>query len=215
MTVTINETTIAQVNETIFLGVVLDNNLTWKSHISSLAVKISKSIGIIFRSSFYLSTPSLRMLYNVMILPYLNYCNLVWGSTYKANLQRIVILQKRVIRIVNKAYYNAHTEPIFKKLNLLKFQDIHLMHLGQFMFSFKNAPLPRNFENRLTINIQGKQTPFVYHYVEQISGNSPFSSEVQFFLIFCLLKFRALHHWHLLEKNLKHILSITINSVFD
>ena len=63
-----------------------------------------------------------------MILPYLNYCNLVWGSAYKSNLQRIAILQKRVIRIVDKSYYNAHTEPIFKKLNLLKFQDIHLLH---------------------------------------------------------------------------------------
>ena len=60
------------------------------------------------------------MFYNAVILPYLNYCNLVWGSTYKINLQRIAILQKRVIRIVNKSYYNVHTEPIFKKLNLLK-----------------------------------------------------------------------------------------------
>ena len=80
-----------------------------------------------------------------MILPYLNYCNLVWGSAYKSNLQRIEILQKRVIRIVDKSYYNAHTEPIFKKLNLLKFQDIHFLHLGQFMFSFKNSILPRKF----------------------------------------------------------------------
>ena len=78
--VVINERTIAQVNETAFLGVVLDENLTWKSHISSLAIKISKSIGIIFRSSFFLSTSSLRMLYNSMILPYLNYCNLVWDQ---------------------------------------------------------------------------------------------------------------------------------------
>ena len=152
--VVIDEKTIAQVNETVFLGVILDDNLTWKSHISSVAVKVSKSIGIIFRSSFYLSTPSLRMLYNAMILPYLNYCNLVWGSTYKTNLQRIVVLQKRVIRIVNKSYYNAHSEPIFKKLNLLKFQDIHFMHLGQFMFSFKNAILPRKFENKFAINNQ-------------------------------------------------------------
>ena len=152
--VVINERTIAQVNETVFLGVVLDENLTWKSHISSLAIKISKSIGIIFRSSFFLSTSSLRMLYNSIILPYLNYCNLVWGSAYKSNLQRIVILQKRVIRMVNKSYYNAHTEPIFKKLNLLKFQDIHLLHLGQFMFSFKNSILPRKFENIFTTNNQ-------------------------------------------------------------
>ena len=149
--VVIDEKTIAQVNETVFLGVILDDNLTWNFHISSVAGKVSKSIGIIFRSSFYYSTPSLRMLYNAMILPYLNYCNLVWGSTYKTNLQRIVVLQKRLIRIVNKSYYNAHSEPIFKKLNLLKFQDIHLMHLGQFMFSFKNAILPRKFENKFAI----------------------------------------------------------------
>ena len=43
---------------------------------------------------------------------------------------------------MDKSYYNAHTEPIFKKLNLLKFQDIHLLHLGQFMFLFKNSILP-------------------------------------------------------------------------
>ena len=91
-----------------------------------------------------------------MILPYLNYCNLVWGSAYKSNLQRIVILQKRVIRIVDKSYYNAHTDPIFKKLNLLKFQNIHLLHLGQLMFSFKNYILPRKFENIFTTN---NQTP--------------------------------------------------------
>lgn len=74
------------------------------------------------------------MLYNSMILPYLNYCNLVWGSSYKTNHQRIVILKKRVIRIVNKFNYDAHTEQermkvnrtnIFKKLNLLKFHNMH------------------------------------------------------------------------------------------
>ena len=66
------------------------------------------------------------MLYKSMIPPYLNYCNLVPASRYKTGLQRIVILQKRVIRIVNKSDYCAHTDPIFKKLNsLLKF---HLWH---------------------------------------------------------------------------------------
>ena len=66
------------------------------------------------------------MLYNSMILPYLNYCNLVSASSYKTSLQRIVILQKRVIRIVNKSDYCAHTDPILKKLNLLKFHNLHM-----------------------------------------------------------------------------------------
>ena len=107
--VSINEQPVFRVSETMFLGVFLDDNLTWKPHISLLASKLSKSIGIIHKSRFFLSTQSFRTLYNSMILPYLYYCNLAWGGTYKANLQRIVILQKRALRIVNNSTYNANT----------------------------------------------------------------------------------------------------------
>ena len=116
-----------------FLGVLVDDNLSWKSHISLLASKLSKSIGIIHKSRFFLSTHSLPTLYNSMILPYLYYFNLAWGGTYKTNLQRIVILQKRVLRIVNDSTYDANTGPIFKKRKLLKFRDIHLF---QFKFFY-------------------------------------------------------------------------------
>ena len=137
-----------------FLGVFLDDNLTWKRHISLLASKLSKSIGIIHKSRFFLSTQSLRTLYNSMILPYLYYCNLAWGGTYKANLQRIVILQKRALRIVNNSTYDANTSPIFKELKLLKFRDIHSFQLGFFMFSLKNSTLPSKFNNLFLINSQ-------------------------------------------------------------
>ena len=66
------------------------------------------------------------MLCKSMVLSYLNYCNLVWASSYKTSLQRIAILQKCVIRIVNKSDYCAHTDPIFKKLNLLKFHNLYM-----------------------------------------------------------------------------------------
>ena len=84
-----NEQPILRVSETIILGVFLDDNLTWKPHISLLASKLSKSIGIIQKSSFFLSTQSLRTLYDSMILPYLYYCNLAWGGSYKANLEEL------------------------------------------------------------------------------------------------------------------------------
>ena len=47
----IDGTNINQVHETSFLGVVLDESITWKSHISYISSKISKSISIILRSS--------------------------------------------------------------------------------------------------------------------------------------------------------------------
>jgi len=63
---------------------------------------------------------------------YLYYCNLAWGGTYKANLQRIVILQKCVLRIEDNSTYDANTTPIFNELKLLKFHDIHSFKLGFF-----------------------------------------------------------------------------------
>ena len=98
---------------------------------------------------------SLRTLYNSMVFPYLYYCNLAWGGTYETNLQRIVILQKRALRIVNNSTYDAHTGPIFKKLiQTLKFHDIHLFQLGFFMFSFQNFTLPSKFNNLFIMNSQ-------------------------------------------------------------
>ena len=92
--VILNNNVIEQVKEIVFLGVVLDEHLTWKPHVAHVANKISKSIGIIRRASPYLQKSSLRTLYFSMIYPYLPYCSLVWSSTYPTNLSRLVVLQK-------------------------------------------------------------------------------------------------------------------------
>ena len=179
----INEQPILRVSETMFLGVFLDDNFTWKSHISLSASKLSKSIGIIHKSRFFLSTHSLRTLYKSMILPYLYYCNLAWGGTYKSNLQRIVILQKRALRIVRNSTYDAHTGI------LLKFHDIHSFQLGIFMFSFKNSTLPSKFNNLFLLNSQihniilGMLSLSACHCAERTPGNFQFTFKVQNFII--------------------------------
>ena len=133
----INKCSLNQVSEVVFLGVVLDEHLSWKSHISHLAWKISKSIGIIFKSNSCLPRFSLRLLYYSLVYPYLQYCVTVWGSTYPSNLNRIILLQKRVVRCINKDAYDAHTDPIFKELRILKFNDIYLLNLGIYVFLSK------------------------------------------------------------------------------
>ena len=114
MQVCINEQRIEQVKETVFLGVVLDEHLSWKLHISQVARKISKSIGVINRARFFLPKPCLKTLYYCLVYPYLHYCIIVWGSTYKTNLRRLVSLQKRVIRIISKSTFDSHSD-IFSK----------------------------------------------------------------------------------------------------
>ena len=138
----------------VFLGVIIDENVTWKSEISHVANKVSKSIGMIHKSSFYLSLYSLRVLYYSLVYPYFFYCNIVWASTYKTNLVRLVKLQKRVVRIIDKSHFNAHSDPRFKKHGILKFHDLNLLQLGQFMFSYQIRTLPPKLASKFTLNSQ-------------------------------------------------------------
>ena len=80
ISIQIDNNAIERVKETVFLGVILDEHLSWKTHILSVSRKISKSIGIIYNSSFYLPKSSLRSLYYSLVYPYLIYCVSVWGS---------------------------------------------------------------------------------------------------------------------------------------
>ena len=138
----------------VFLALVLDEHLTWKPHVAYVANKISESIGIIRRASPYLQKSSLRTLCFSMIYPYLQYCSLVWSSIYPTNLSRLVVLQKRVIRIINNSDFLAHTSPIFKELHLLKLQDIRILQICQFMFSYKSKKLPYKFQEMFIVNSQ-------------------------------------------------------------
>jgi hypothetical protein len=97
LSVEINNHKLVRVKETTFLGIILDEHLCWKSHIAS---KVSKSIGIIYKSSFCLTRSALRTLYFAFVYPYFNYCITIWGSTYPSNLNRLILLQKKVIRIL-------------------------------------------------------------------------------------------------------------------
>ena len=124
ISIQIDNNVIERVKESIFFDVILGEHLSWKPHILSVSRKISKSTGIICKSSFYLLT-SLRSLHYSLVYPYLTYCVSVWGSTYHSNLNRIIVLQKKIIRIISQVSFDAHTGLLFKKQEVLKYSDIY------------------------------------------------------------------------------------------
>ena len=104
----IENSVLEQVDNTKFLGVYIDQHLTWKTHVNFIAAKISESVGLFYKAKYYLPSKSLLMaLYFALIYPYLTYCNLIWASTYVTNLHRIYLVQKRAVRAIPKADYKA------------------------------------------------------------------------------------------------------------
>ena len=130
------------VNHTKFLGVFIDKKLSWNEHINYISLKISRGLGILSRLRRLLPCDTLLVIYNTLVYPYLSNCCIAWGYAAKKVLHRIIILQKRAVRIITGAAYRSSTGPLFKKLKILKLTDISLFQTLQFMYKFKNDILP-------------------------------------------------------------------------
>lgn len=143
---------IERVHEIKFLGVIIDDKISWKPHIKHVQSKVSRSIAVINKAKKVLDNKSLHTLYYSLVSPYLQYCAEVWGNNYKTSLYSLTILQKRAIRIIHKVGYQEHTNPLFLKSKLLKITDIVQYQTAQIMFKAKNKLLPGNiqqlFKNR-------------------------------------------------------------------
>ena len=136
-----------RVNTTKFLGIIIDENLTWKSHIDAISKTISRNIGMLSKMKHYVPGYILYSLYCTLVLPYTNYGILIWGNTCKTYLDNFFKLQKWAIRIISLEHYRSHTGPLFKKNNVLNIFDTFKLELGVFMYKHQTNLLPQTFSN--------------------------------------------------------------------
>ncbi len=80
---------------------------------------------ILNKLKYFLNLNVKVLIYNSLILSHLNFCILAWG--YKCD--RIIKVQKKIVRILSLSKYNAHTDPLFKTHKLLKVQDIQITRI--------------------------------------------------------------------------------------
>ena len=64
-----------------FLGVLVDEHLSWTDHINILENKLSKNLGLLYKSKHFLNANGMRSLYYSFLHSYLNYGNIAWCST--------------------------------------------------------------------------------------------------------------------------------------
>ena len=110
------------------LGIVLNEKLDWKPHVNMISIKISKSVGVLNRLKYMLPLNVRLTIYHSLIASHFNYGILAWGF----QCHNLFTLQKKAIRHVTLSRYNAHTDPLFKSLNILKISDIFKLYQLKF-----------------------------------------------------------------------------------
>ena len=111
-----------------------------EAHISK---KISKTTGILCRLKRLVPQTVLLTLYNSLVLPYLNYGILIWGH----KSVKLSALQKKIVRIITNSKYNAHSQPLFKKCNILQTTHLCALYELDFCYKLQHGLLPSYFNS--------------------------------------------------------------------
>jgi len=142
ISIQINSTSIDKVKETSFLGVKIDDKLSFQSHIKQTEKKISKGLYALRSVKHILPKKHLKLIYHALVAPHLSYGIIFWHSSAKSHLHRLNVLQKKAIRTITNSDYNAPSEPLFKQENILPLEKIHKFEIQKIMYRINCNLLP-------------------------------------------------------------------------
>ena len=142
----INDKEIERVPSIISLGVLTDEHLTWKEHITVIENKISKNLGLLYRAKRVLDNNALKKLYFSFFHSYLNYGNIAWASTSKTKLKKVASKQKDAVRVVNND--NADIREFMLKMKILNIYKLNIYQVLTFMFKIKTNTAPLVFRTK-------------------------------------------------------------------
>ena len=138
-----------------YLGIMLDADMSWKTHVAMVRNKLSRINGILHRLKYIYPQSILITLYKSLFVPHINYGSLLWGHAGGA-LDKI---QKKAVRTITYSNYIAHSEPLLKELNLLKVKDLFELKILKFLFKLYHNNLPPYF-NSYRSHLEKIVTPY-------------------------------------------------------
>ena len=192
--------TINEVQTTKFLGIILDQNLNFKSHINYIQSKLSRSVGILYKTSSLLPQNILKMLYNSLILPYITYGIESWFGASRTSSGAVEVLQKKAVRAIYNLPYNSHTIEYFKTGKLLKLTDLYNLNICSQLFNYINN---ENCDMQARIRTHSQMHS---HNTRHSSNLVPLrfnrtTSQSSFI-------YRAITQWNLIPQNVKNCTSV-------
>ena len=130
-----------------YLGVYLDEFLSFKHHTNKLAKILRRSNGMLSKIRHYLPQEILRSVYFSIFESHLTYCSCIWGQKGNPVVDKIISLQNSAMRILTFSNYRTTSKPLYHQLKVLQFrQQVELQNL-LFVNSSLNQTIPSPLQN--------------------------------------------------------------------
>jgi len=153
---TINSTEIVRVEHTKFLGVTIDNKLTWTEHINEILSHLRRFVGIFYKISFFLPRNVLKILYSSLVHSKILYAIEIYANTFKTYLHDLHIINNRILRIVLGKDRYCSTMELYILGNTLPIEILFKYKLMLYAHAiyFKCPSLPKFIFNNVHSNSQ-------------------------------------------------------------
>ena len=136
----LGDSLINRVSTTKFLGVWLDDQLNWKTHLNKLLSKLKCGLGMLQRSKELLSYKAKKLLYYGQVHSHLCYRLGVWGPMLSSGqIIQLCTIQRKCVRMIDSS---VPTIEAFKKLQILTVSDMINLEQGKLGYKLCNGLLP-------------------------------------------------------------------------
>ena len=139
-----NETVLEEIEKICFLGVIMNNKLTWNDHKSHIKGKVNKALGIIYNTRNILKHSHLINIYNTFIQPYFSYCISIWGSSVRSETDETVKLQNKTLRILFSCKRSKDAWDDNGNNMILPIQQLYLLDISKLCYQHHTKLLPNN-----------------------------------------------------------------------
>ena len=134
---------IKKVNETKYLGVILDEHLSWKPHLETLNRKLSRGKGILYKLKQFTTNEMLRTSFFSFFQSHLNYNILNWSCAYSSNIKCIKTSLNKAVRILAP---DNGTKEAYQCQKILDFENLRKYNYSRLMWKLYNNDLPSSIE---------------------------------------------------------------------
>ena len=166
--VEMNGTVLDDVHSHKHLGVILNQTLTWTSHIDEICVKAMKRLDVIQHIKFKVSRNCLQRYYMSFVLPVLEYADSLWNGAYDQDLNRLDKVHIRAMRIITGATQRSSTQALYGELGwhtLAQRRSIHRLRLF-YKIKYNLAP---SYLSQLMPQTAHERNPYVLRNREDLT----------------------------------------------
>ena len=180
--ITVDGTDIPLVNNTKFLGVHINNQITWTTHTDQVHKKLMTNKVLLKSSCNMLTTDCLKSVYYAHIYSHLTYGLISWGPTImKSAVNDLSRIQDACVRIVCKASKWASVNALYKQLQTLRFPELITLELAKYGYKISSKLYPTKIHELAETNggskrhryyTRFKNTPNIQKHVSKEFNNS-------------------------------------------